>query len=247
MIVTDDRSGCANNLLKCLKSGDLALLGPELRPFRAAANTILYHHGDHVGTVYFPCGPTLVSFLISTDDGCTVETMLVGREGAVGGIVSQGKLPAYSQIMVQFAGDFLTLPVPVLDAAKLASRSLDNLFARYADCVIAQMFQSAACNAAHTIEQRAAKWILAAVDRTGELEVPMTQERLASMLGVGRSYISRVIQRLKQEDILSIRRGRLTILDPGRLEAKSCACNDAVRAHFDAILTDVYPGEAAGS
>jgi len=74
----------------------------------------------------------------------------------------------------------------------------------------------------------------------------MTQERLASMLGVGRSYISRVIQRLKQEDVLSVRRGRLKILDPGRLAAKSCACNDAVRAHFDAILKDVYPDEVAG-
>ncbi len=232
-----------NNLLDRLQQSDFDLLSDHLKPIHAASNQILYDHGQNIGTVYFPCGTTLVSFLISTEDGGAVETMLVGREGAVGGIVSQGKLPAYSKIMVQFSGDFLTLPINVLDAAKSRSRSLDNLFARYADCTMAQIFQSTACNAAHSIEQRTAKWILAAVDRTGETEVPLTQERLSAMLGVGRSYISRVIGRFKQENILSVRRGYLVILNRELLIRKSCACNDAVRAHFDTVLKGIYPDE----
>jgi biotin operon repressor len=232
-----------NNLLDRLQQNDFDLISAHLKPIHAASNQILYDHGQNIGTVYFPCGTTLVSFLISTVDGGAVETMLVGREGAVGGIVSQGKLPAYSKIMVQFGGDFLTLPINVLDEAKSRSRSLDNLFARYADCTMAQIFQSTACNAAHTIEQRTAKWILAAVDRTGETEVPLTQERLSAMLGVGRSYISRVIGRFKQEKILSVRRGYLVILNRDLLVRKSCACNDAVRAHFDTVLKGIYPDE----
>lgn len=230
-----------NNLLNHLQQKDFDIIAPYLKPMQSKANEILYDHGQNVGTVYFPCGPTLVSFLISTEDGGVVETMLVGREGAVGGIVSQGKLPAYSRIMVQFGGEFLTLPITVLDEAKAASRSLGNLFARYADCTMAQIFQSTACNAAHTIEQRTAKWILAAVDRTGEKQVPLTQERLSGMLGVGRSYISRVIGKFKQEKILSVKRGHLVILDPQKLAQKSCGCNDAVKAHFDMVLSGVYP------
>ncbi|MGB8313619.1 MAG: Crp/Fnr family transcriptional regulator [Aestuariivirga sp.] len=236
-----------NNLLDHLRSGDFDLLAPHLKPFSANANEILYDHGQDVSTVYFPLGPTLVSFVISTEDGGAVETMLIGREGAVGGIVSQGKLPAYSKIMVQFGGDFMALPITVLDQAKTASRSLDNLFARYADCTMAQIFQSTACNAAHGIEQRAAKWILAAVDRTGESEVPLTQERLAAMLGVGRSYISRVIGRFKQEKILSVKRGYLVIEDHHRLAQKSCGCNDAVRGHFETVLKGDYPDESDGN
>jgi len=238
--------GAANNLLNFLRAEDAALLAPHLKPFSSKPNAVLYHHGDHVGTVYFPCGATLVSFLISMEDGGTVETTMVGREGAVGGIVSQGKLPAFSQIMVQFGGEFLAMPVEALDAAKAKSRSLDNLFSRYADCLMAQMFQSTACNAAHGIEQRAAKWIIAAVDRTGELEVPLTQERLASMLGVGRSYISRIIQRMKRDGILSVRRGKLKIHDPKQLAARSCGCNDAVKAHFELILQGIYPADTDG-
>ncbi len=232
-----------NNLLNHLKQKDFDLIKPHLKSMQSEPNQILYEQGQNVGTVYFPCGPTLVSFLISTEDGGAVETMLVGREGAVGGIVSQGKLPAFSRIMVQFGGEFLTLPIPVLDEAKSASRSLDNLFARYADCTMAQIFQSTACNAAHGIEQRTAKWMLAAVDRTGNSEVPLTQERLSGMLGVGRSYISRVIGRFKQEHILQVKRGHLIILDAKKLAQKSCGCNDAVRAHFHTVLSGVYPDE----
>jgi hypothetical protein len=236
-----------NNLLNRLKPEDFALIADDLKHFKAATNQVLYDHGQQIGTVFFPLGTTLVSFLISTEDGGAVETMLVGREGAVGGIVSQGKLPAYTKIMVQFGGEFLCLPISVLDDAKSKSRSLDNLFARYADCTMAQIFQSTACNAAHSIEQRTAKWILAAVDRTGETEVPLTQERLSAMLGVGRSYISRVIGRFKKEKILNVRRGFLVITDAELLERKSCSCNDAVRAHFDTVLAGVYPDENEAS
>jgi hypothetical protein len=86
------------------------------------------------------------------------------------------------------------LPVARLEAAKGRSRALAGLFARYADCLLAQIIQSAACNATHSIEQRAAKWIIATAERTDRDQVPLTHEQLGMLLGVGRSYVSRVIQ-----------------------------------------------------
>src|SRR4051794_13333638 len=173
-----------NNLLSSLRGQDLDLLKPHIRALQSPANSVLYDPGQSVQTVYFPCNRTLVSFLVSTEDGGAVEALLVGREGAVGGIVSQGNLPAFAKIAIQTAGDLLSIPVAVLDECKDRSRAIDNLFARYADCLVAQMFQTAACNAAHSIEQRTAKWIGAAIERSGSREVPLTQERLAAMLGV---------------------------------------------------------------
>jgi biotin operon repressor len=231
----------SNNLLSRLSPNDLQLLVGHLRPLRAPANSILFDQGQDVQTVYFPCGNTLASFVITLEDGTAVETTMVGREGAVGGIVSQGRLPAFSRTMVQAGGDFVTLAVAALDAAKLQSRTLDNLFARYADCMLAQIFQSTACNAAHNIEQRAAKWVIAAMERTSSDEVPLTQDRLSSLLGVGRSYVSRVIGRLKAEGILGVRRGHVLVHDRDRLMAKSCACNHAVKQHFDIVLEGIYP------
>ncbi|MGC4005499.1 MAG: helix-turn-helix domain-containing protein [Pirellulales bacterium] len=113
---------------------------------------------------------------------------------------------------MKFGGPFLRLPIAQLEAAKRTSPSLRSLFGRYADCLLAQVLQSTACNAIHSIEQRTAKWIVAAMDRTGDHEVPLTHEELASMLGVGRSYTSRVIQAFKLEGILQTRRGTLLVL-----------------------------------
>lgn len=236
-----------NNLLRRLNSADFALIEPYLVAAEAGANDLLYNPGDGVEVVHFPCGPSLVSYLVPNEDGRDVETILVGREGAVGGIVSQGFLPAYTRITVKVGGPFVRLRVSKLDAAKAQSSTLRYLFARYADCMLAQVFQSTACNAIHSIEQRTAKWILSARERTGDDLVPLTHEQLSTMLGVGRSYASRVIQTFKAEGILETRRGAILIRNEAALATRSCLCNEAVKAHFEEVLRGVYPSEEAAN
>ncbi|MCK1719762.1 helix-turn-helix domain-containing protein [Bradyrhizobium sp. 141] len=234
----------ANNLLRRLSPADYALLAPHVAVEDRAASQLLYNPGDDVQVVHFPCGPALATFLVPNEDGRDVETILVGREGAVGGIVSEGFLPAYTRICVKFGGPFAHIHVAKLEAAKLRSVSLRNIFARYADCMLAQIFQSTACNAIHSIEQRTAKWILAAMERTGdESSVPLTHEQLATLLGVGRSYASRVLQSFKAERILDTRRGSILVRSRDGLRLRACLCNDAVKMHFEEVLRGVYPTE----
>jgi CRP-like cAMP-binding protein len=240
---TDTRP--CNHLLRRLRPDDFALLAPHLEERVRPVGDLLYNPGDNVDLVYFPCGPSLVSYLVSNEDGRDVETVLVGREGAVGGIVSLGNLPAYCRIMVKYPGPVAQLHVSVLQEAKAKSSTLRFLFARYADCLLAQIFQSTACNAIHSIEQRAAKWILAAIERTGDETVPLTHEQLATMLGVGRSYTSRVIQMFKAEDILQTKRAALVVRNFDALKERACQCNNSVKAHFDVVLKGLYPDEAA--
>src|ERR1700682_2316120 len=129
-----------NNLLRRLSASDFALIAPHLAHEESQPNDLLYNPGDDVDTVHFPCGPSLASFMVPNEDGRDVETILVGREGAVGGIVSQGYLPAYTRIMVKFGGPFVRLHVKKLEAAKTKSDTLRNVFARYADCLLSQIF-----------------------------------------------------------------------------------------------------------
>ena len=233
-----------NNLLRRLRDADFALIAPHLTQDDAQPNDLLYSPGDDVEIVHFPCGPSLVSYMVANEDGRDVEAILVGREGAVGGIVSQGHLPAYTRIMVKFGGPVARLSIGKLDAAKATSASLRNIFARYADCMLAQIFQSTACNAIHSIEQRTAKWIIAAIERAdGNNIVPLTHEQLATLLGVGRSYTSRVIQNFKAEGLLETRRGAILIRNPDALRSRSCLCNEAVKNHFEEVLRGVYPSE----
>lgn len=236
----DDRT--ENALLNALRPEDQALLTPFLKVWNGKAGTILHRPGDDVRHVYFPCGPSLVSFRVELDDGSDVETLLVGREGAAGGIVSHGRAPAYARAVVMYSGRFLRMAASELEGLKRSSLTLRNWFDRYADCLLAQVFQGVACNAAHGIEQRAAKWLLAAVDRTGENRIPLTQEQLAGMLGVGRSYVNRIIRSFRERGLVETRRGSLHVQDTKGLGRLACTCNADVRRHFDQVLKGVYPG-----
>jgi Crp-like helix-turn-helix domain len=237
-----------NNLLRRLSAADFALIAPHLVQVQAEAGELLYNPGDDVEVVHFPCGPSLASYLVANEDGRDVETILVGREGAVGGIVSEGFLPAYTRITVKFGGPFVRLHIGKLDAAKTGSKTLRNVFARYADCMLAQIFQSTACNAVHSIEQRTAKWIISAMERADDdATVPLTHEQLATLLGVGRSYASRVMQIFKAEGILETRRGSILVRNRDALQMRACLCNESVKNHFEEVLRGVYPTEEDGS
>lgn len=231
----------ASSLLGTLRAGDYELLRPALEVWRARRSEVLYEPGQDVTHVFFPTGSAMISYRVVMPDGRSVECALVGREGAIGGIVSNGRLPAYARAIVQFPGVFYRLPLSELERAKAQSSAVRHLFARYADCLMAQIFQGTACNAAHTIEQRAAKWLINARAHTQDDTVALTQEQLGGLLGVGRSYTARVLGKFRRAGIIETRRGQLVLCDMPRLEASACGCDALVRAHFDEVLRGTYP------
>lgn len=234
-----------SRLLGALRDSDIALLLPHFKFKNVEKDQVLCEPGDPVEYAYFPCGPTLISFRVFLDDDRGVEAVVIGREGAVGGIVSQGRLPAYCQFMVQSPGPVLYIACADIERAKEKSMTLHHFFARYADCLLAQIFQAVACNATHTIEQRAAKWLTAAQDRTGSQTLPLTQDNLATLLGVGRSYVAKVMRGLKSNGALETSRGHLTIRDPKKLKKMACGCDELVRNHFEDVLGGTYPAKKA--
>lgn len=232
-----------NRLLGALKPEDLERLRPHLLAFDGQRGAVLHRAGDVVRFAWFPCGAALATFAVALEPGVVVEAAMIGREGAVGGIVSHGRLPAFADVQVLHGGPFLRIEAAVLEEIKARAPAIGNLFTRYADCLLAQMLQSVACNAGHGISQRAAKWLIAAIERTGDQVVPLRQDQLADMLGVGRSFVNRTLATYRQEGILTTRRGALEIHDLAALKAMACGCNDRVREHFDAVLAGVYPDE----
>lgn len=230
-----------NNLLERLQPSDRARFERFLMPVTAEPGEILYEPGQEVERVFFPCGPVLLSFVVLFADGRSVETALVGREGALGGIVSQGRLPAFARALVQYPGTLLTMDTRILHRLKEESPAIDSLFARYADCLLAQIFQSVACSATHDVEQRVANWLLGANDRIGAHAVPVTQQRLADMLGASRSSICNALALLRERGAIDTGLASITISSRRRLRAVACDCSDAVHRHFDAVLAGTYP------
>lgn len=230
---SDDRP--ANQLLRRLTERDYRLIERYFDRVKVTVNQILYHPGDKVEVAAFPCGSTLISFAVSLEADREVRAITVGMEGAAGGIISPGLLPAYSRTSVIIGGELIRLSVRKLEAAMRQSPSLRGTFARYSDFLFAQALQSIACNAGHSNEQRAARCILSVKQRTSGV-VPLTHEQLASMLGIGRSYASRLLEKLKASGIIETKRAAILIADEKALRSKSCDCDSWLKSHFDEIF-----------
>jgi hypothetical protein len=230
-----------NALLAKLRDEDRQRLAPHMMRIDLRAYDVLQRAGEDVVDTWFPCGSAMAAFRVWVDDDTpALEVALVGSEGAVGGIVSNGNVPAFATCHVQGGGRFLRIKTAALEQCKLDSISLRHWFSRYSDCLLAQIFQTAACNGTHTIEQRTAKWLLAGLARTGSSEFEMTQEQLAQMLGVGRTYVARVVGQLREEGVLKTRRGVFIVKDEAALRQRSCRCTTTIENHFDAVLHGIY-------
>ncbi|SFK31852.1 Crp/Fnr family transcriptional regulator [Methylorubrum salsuginis] len=229
-----------NLLLKSLRPEDRALLLPHLERVEYARGATLFAAGREVDFISFPLDQTVVTLLISMIDGRSAETATIGREGAVGGVVSNGGLPASTHATIQIAGPMLRMDSVRLQEAKRRSEHLRNLFTRYSDCLLAQVLQSVACNALHPIEERCLRWLLTLQDRLASDVLPITQESLAAMLGVQRTYLTRILRMLQQQGLIEVGRGRITIVDRAETEAVACECHACVKRHFETVLGAVY-------
>lgn len=229
----------ANRLLAAVSVSDFALVERHLDLVTLDRGQVLFEPGDDVTMTYFPAHKTMVSLLIITRDGHEVEAATIGREGAVGGIVSAGNKPAFGQARVQIAGSALAVPTAALESIKDVSPRFGELFARYADALLAQMMQSVACNALHSVEERCCRWLLATHDRAGDQIIQLTQESLAEMLGVQRTTVTAVIQTLEAKGLLRRQRGRVEVVDRRGLERAACECYRAVEDHFERMLPEV--------
>ena len=194
--------------------------------------------GEAVTNSIFPFDSLMISMIVELEGGRSVEVASIGKEGAVGGIVSCGLAPAYSHAEVQIAGPALVIPLDALETVKQNSPFLRNLFCRYADYLLAQVMQSVACNAFHSIEARAARWLLTAQDRIGGDRLPLTQESLTALLGVQRTTVNAVARQLQELGPISYRRGAIQILDRKGLERLACECYAAVESHFGSVIGD---------
>jgi CRP-like cAMP-binding protein len=216
-------------------------VAPWLREVELGHAKSLFEPGDDVAYAYFPLDGTVISLVLPMRDGRAVEAATIGREGAIGGIISLGHKPAFSRGLVQIPGKAFRIPISRLEAAKRSAPKLHDTLVRYADCLIAQVQQSVGCAMVHSLDARCARWLLMAHDRMRQPDIPLTQEALAEMFGVGRTYLTRIAGTLREQGIISYRRGMVHIDNRKMLEKAACECYGSVRRHFERVLPGLYP------
>jgi len=225
-----------NRLLSTFDAKVRALVEPVATLIEFERGHVIVKAGQSVEQSLFPFDTLMVSMIVDLHAGRSVEVASIGKEGAVGGIVSCGHAPAFSRAEVQIAGPAICIPIGTLEEIKQQSRFVHNLFCRYADFLLAQVMQSVACNAFHAIEARAARWLLTAQDRVGGDRLALTQEALAGLLGVQRTTVNAVARQFQEHGLIAYRRGAIQVLDRAGLERQACECYAAVEEHFASVI-----------
>jgi len=240
-----DEAFARNRLLATFPAEARALVEPHGSVMELELDSLVHDSGQDVVTTFFPFGPTMVSLCLDLPDGRTIEVASIGQEGAVGGIVSCGHAPAFARAKVIVAGPALKVPMAMLEQAKARSGHIRNLFCRFSDYLLAQVMQSAACNAFHSIEARAARWLLTAQDRAGS-RIELTQEAFAGLLGAQRTTVNAVVRILQDEGLISSRRGIIQVIDRAGLRRRACECYGAIETHFGGIIGTSGSGGSPG-
>jgi len=210
-----------------LPSRDAESLRRDLDRVRLDAERSLVHAHAPVRRVFFP-ESALVALSVTMADGRTAGVTIVGPEGVVGLSAAVGGT-GLMDAAVLVPGVAQSMPADRFRAALKSSEALDRLVNRYAISMLRHLAQTVACNRLHTLDQRAARWLLLTGDRIGRSMFPLTQEAFADLLGVSRPAGSTVGARFAREGAAEFRRGTVHILDQGRLEKASCECLAADR------------------
>ena len=245
----DSHSPRQNHLLGTLSAVEYERLSAHLELVQMPLGDVLYESGGELRYVYFPT-TCIVSLVYIMENGATAEIAGVGNDGIIGVALFMGGGSMPNRAVVQCAGYAYRLKSQVLKeefnrGGGRRSGALQNLLLRYTQALITQMSQTAVCNRYHSVEQQLCRWLLRSLDRSPSNELTMTQELIATTLGVRREGITEAAGKLQQAGLITYRRGHITVLDRAELKKRACECYQAVKMEVDRLLPDVAATQAA--
>ena len=225
-----------NRLLAALDQAEYARLLGSLELVPLPLGEILYEPGDQLQHAFFPT-TAIVSLHYVMESGATAAVAGVGHEGIVGISLFMGGDTTPSSAVVQTAGHGYRLKRAVLKQEFDRAGSMQALLLRYTQALITQIVQTTVCNRHHSIDQQLCRWLLVTLDRMPSSELVITQELVASMLGVRREGITQAAGKLQAAGFISYRRGHISVLDRAGLESEVCECYGVVKGEFARLLS----------
>lgn len=226
-----------NYLLAALPAEVFERLSPDLELITMPLGEVLYESGGQLQHVYFPT-TAILSLHYVMENGATAEIAGVGNEGVLGISLFMGGNTTTSRATVQTGGHGYRLRGQLMMEEFNRAGPMMRLMLRYTQALMTQMSQTAVCNRHHSVEQQLCRWLLLTLDRLPSSELTMTQELIASMLGVRREGITETAGNLQREGLISYRRGHITVLDRSGLESHTCECYGVVKKEFHRLLSD---------
>lgn len=224
-----------NRILAALPAQDYERLLPDLQFVEMPLGLTMSESGDHVNYLHFPTAG-IVSLIYELEDGSSSEIALVGNEGMVGISIFMGGDSMPSSTEVQSAGWGYRLSRKIMKQEFALGGKLQHFALLYTQALICQTSQTAVCNQHHSIDQKLCRWLLMSADRLHDSEVVITQEMVASLLGVRRESITDTVGELEKDGLIKRSRGRITLVNRAKLEKRVCECYEVVRNEYERLL-----------
>ena len=212
-----------NHLLASMSQSEWNQLEPDMEEVDFSLNQVLFESGKTPAYMYFPT-TAIVSLLYMTENGASSEVAVIGNDGAVGMSLFFSGTNSPNQALVQTAGKGYRVCAKAAKNAIHRDGAMLNILLRYSQAMITQVTQTAVCNRHHTVDQQLSRRLLLSLDRLPSNKIAITQEMLASMLGVRRESVTDAALKLQNAGIISYKRGLITVLDRKGLESRSCEC-----------------------
>lgn len=228
-----------NRLLLALPPRNLKQILPELEHVEGQRQQVLIDADRPLHDVFFP-DSGVISVVAVYPDGSIIEMATIGREGSTGFQAVFGARISSVRLLVQVPGTAARMPRSAFVRAMETIPAFRNLMLAHVHAFLEQVMVSAACNGAHSLKQRLARWLLMMRDRNDGDVLPVTQDLLAEMLGVHRPTITNVARALEREGLIACDRGRVTVLNRPGLIGVSCECYQVVRARIAHHLPKTY-------
>ena len=227
-----------NHLIAALPTAEFERLAPHLELIAMPLGQVLHESGGKLQHVYFPT-TAIVSLQYIIESGASAEIAGVGNEGILGISLFMGGETTPSRAVVQTGGHGYRLKAQLMMQEFNRAGVMMRLLLRYTQALLTQMAQTAVCNRHHSVEQQLCRWLLLTLDRLSLNELTMTQELIASMLGVRREGVTEAAGHLQHAGFIRYRRGHITVLGRSGLESRVCECYAVVKKEFDRLLNDV--------
>ena len=232
-----------NHLLAALSAVEFERLAAHLELVPLPLGEMLYEPGEPLRHAYFPT-TAIVSLHHMMESGASAESAGVGNEGVVGTAIFMGTNTSPNWAVVQIAGHAYRMQGRLLAEEFNRAGLTMRLLLRYTEALIMQITMTAACNRHHTVEQQLCRWLLLASDRLCSRDLVITQELIASMIGVRREGIVAAAGKLQHAGVIRYRRGHVAVLERSGLEARACECYSVIKKELGRLLSDMANASA---
>jgi CRP-like cAMP-binding protein len=229
-----DGKHVTNRVLLAMPDNEFELMRTDLKFVDLPHHLSLHEPTQNIEFVYFP-NRGMVSQVVVTKDGRTVEVGVVGKEGYVGAGLAAGLSRSSVREVIQIAGDGFRMIGNALERILHSAPQLQIMLNRHAGLQGMQVAQTAACNRLHDIEQRLSRWLLMTQDRVGAGLLPITHDFIATMMGTDRSTVSVAAGVLQKRGVLEYVRGAVKIENRRKLEKSACECYAVIHQFEDEL------------